>query len=86
MADSYVTAASRGSDAQQAADRKSQKYGELSVAYEFQPVAIETHGTMDDDTVCFLSDLGREIFERSGDLLDGHFFISTDNDDTSNHC
>jgi len=33
---------------------------------------------MDDATVCFLSDLGRKISERSGDPLDGHFFISTD--------
>ena len=27
--------------------------GELSAAYEFQPVAVETHGPMDDSTVCF---------------------------------
>ena len=53
VADSYVTAASQsaGSVAQQAADRKCQKYGELSAAYEFQPVAVETHGPMDDATV-----------------------------------
>jgi len=53
VADSYVTASSQsaGSVARQAADRKCQKYGELSVAYEFQPVAVETHGPMDDATV-----------------------------------
>jgi len=63
VADSYVTAASQsaGSVAQQAADRKCQKYGELSAAYEFQPVAVETHGSMDDSTVWFLSDLGCKI-------------------------
>ena len=67
VADSYVTAASQsaGSVAQQVTDRKCQKYGELSAAYEFQPVAVETHGPMDDATVWFLSDLGRKISERS---------------------
>jgi len=52
-----------------------QKYGELSAAYEFQPVAVETHRPMDDATVCFLSDLGRKISERSGDPLDGYFLF-----------
>ena len=75
VADSYVTAASQsaGSVAQQAADRKCQKYGELSAAYEFQPVAVDTHGSI--DTVCFLSDLGRKISEHSGDPLDGQFLF-----------
>jgi len=41
-------------------------------------VAVETHGPIDDAVVCFLSDLGRKISERSGYPLDGHFFISTD--------
>ena len=45
MADSYVTVASQsaGSVAEQAADRKRLKYGELSAAYEFQPVAVYSH-------------------------------------------
>jgi len=79
VADSYVTAASQsaGSVTQQAADRKCQKYGELSAAYEFQPVAVETRGSMDDATVWFLSDLGRKISERFGDPVDGQIFIST---------
>jgi len=38
-------------------------------------VAVETHGSMDDATVWFLSDLGRKISERSGDLLDGQFLF-----------
>ena len=29
---------------EQAGDRKCQKYAQLSVPYEFQPVAVETHG------------------------------------------
>ena len=50
MADSYVTAASQsaGSVAEQAVDMKCQKYGQLSGAY----TNVETHGPMDDATVC----------------------------------
>ena len=41
---SYETAASQsaGVAAKQAGERKSLKYAELSAAYEFQPVAVET--------------------------------------------
>jgi len=46
VAASYVTAASQsaGAAGEQAAERKSLKYAELSAAYEFHPVAVETHG------------------------------------------
>ena len=46
VAASYVTAASQsaGAAAEQAAERKSLKYAELSAAYEFQPVAVEKQG------------------------------------------
>jgi len=77
VADSYVTAASQSTEsvAQQAADRKCQKYGELSAAYEFQPVAVETHGSMDDATVWFLSDLGHKILNvRVTRLMDIFYF------------
>ena len=45
MAVSYMTAARRkaGAAAEQAADRKCAKYTELSAAYEFQPVVVESH-------------------------------------------
>ena len=36
---------------QEAADRKSLKYAELSAAYDFSPVAAETHGPMDKATI-----------------------------------
>ena len=49
---SYVTTASQSAAAaaEQAAERKSLKYAELSAAYEIQPLAcvVETHGPMDD--------------------------------------
>ena len=61
VAASYVTAASQstGAAAEQAAERKSLKYAELSAAYEFQPVAVETHhGPMDEATISFISESG----------------------------
>ena len=53
---SYVTAASQsaGAAAEQAAARKSLKYAALSIDYEFQPVAVEALGPMDEATI-FLS-------------------------------
>jgi len=44
VAVSYVTAASQsaGAAAEQAAERESLKYAEVSAAYEIQPVAVET--------------------------------------------
>lgn len=77
VADSYVATSSQsaGSVPKQAADRKCQKYAELSVAYDFQPVAVETHRPMDESAVRFLGDLGRKISEHSGDQLDSHFLF-----------
>ena len=68
VAESYVNAASHtpGAVAEQAADRKCLKYADLSAAYEFQPVAVESHGPLSDTTLSFLVDLGRKISERSG--------------------
>ena len=71
MADSYVTAASHaaGAVAEQADDRKCLKYADLSAAYEFQPVAIETHGPFSTSTVSFLVDLACKISECTGKPL-----------------
>ena len=57
MPASYETAASQsaGAAAEQAAERKCLKYAELSAAYEFHQVAIETHGLMDEATIFFLN-------------------------------
>jgi len=69
---SYVTAASQstGAAAEQAGYRKSLKYDELSAAYEFKPVAVDTPGPMDEATISFISELARKILEYSGDLCD----------------
>jgi len=61
VAASYVTVASQstGAAAELAAERKSLKYAELSAAYEFQPVAVETHdGPTDETTISFISESG----------------------------
>jgi len=77
VAASYVTAAcqSAGAVAEQAADRKCLKCAELSAAYEFQPVAMETHGPMDKATLSFIFESGRKISEYSGDPLDSRYFF-----------
>ena len=78
--DSYVATSSQsvGSVAEQAADRKCQKYAERYAVYDFQPLAVKTPGPMDESTICFLSDLGRKITERSGDQIESRFFIPAD--------
>ena len=58
-----MTAASQstGAAAEQAGYRKALKYDELSAAYEFKPVAVDTPGPMDEAMISFISDLGRKI-------------------------
>jgi len=74
-----VTAASQsaGAAAEQAAERKSLKYAELPSAYEFQPVALETHGPMGEATTSFISELGCKISEYSVNPFDSHYFFSS---------
>ena len=77
MADSYLAAASHAARAvaEQAADRKCLKYTELSATYEFQPVAVETHGPLSVSSVSFLVDLGHKIAERTGEPLEVQFLF-----------
>jgi len=77
VSESYLTVASHvaGAVADKAADRKCPKYADLSAAYEFQPVAVETHGPCSALTISFLVDLGRKILERTGEPLEVHFLF-----------
>jgi len=77
VADSYLASASHaaGGVAEQAADRKCLKYTELSATYEFQPVAVETHGPLSVSSVTFLVDLGCKISERTGEPLEVQFLF-----------
>jgi len=77
VADSYLAAASHatGAVAKQAADRKCLKYTELLATYEFQRVAVETHGTLSVSSVSFLVDLYRKISKRTGEPLEVQFLF-----------
>jgi len=68
-----VTAASRttGAAAEQAADRNT----EMSAAYEFQPVAVESQGPLSEATASFMVNLGNRISERSGEPLEIQFLF-----------
>jgi len=46
---------------------KSAKYSELSVAYSFVPIAIETFGAWGPEAMAFISELGRRIVYATGD-------------------
>ena len=44
-------------------------------AYEFQPVAVETHGPLSVSSVSFPVDLGRKISKRTGEPLEVQFLF-----------
>jgi len=74
-AESYIAAAARGRGevAEMAATRKCQKYSELSMAYLFLPIAVETLGPMNDSAYEFFEILSREITDMSGDSREVSF-------------
>jgi len=69
LADSYVELAAleAGSAAELAATRKLAKYSALGTQYDFQPVAVETLGPLNESACVFLNNLGRKIGENTGD-------------------
>ena len=69
LAQCYVAAAARvrGEVAEQAAVMKCEKYAELSTAYTFLPIAVETLGPMNEYAYLFFEDLGRRICDVTGD-------------------
>jgi len=79
VADSNLPAISHagGAVAEQPADRKCLKYAELSAVYEFQPVAVETHGPLSASTISFSVNLGRKISEHTGEPLELQLLWST---------
>jgi len=66
-AESYIaaTARGRGEVAEMAATRKCQKYCELSMAYLFLPIALETLGPTNDSAYEFFEILGHKITDVS---------------------
>jgi len=53
--------------AKTAAQRKEAKYATLQGTHLFQPVAVESMGTVDEATSSFLAELGHRITALSGD-------------------
>ena len=63
LAQSYVAAAARGQGevAKLAAARKCEKYADISTAYTFLPIAMETLGPMNESGYLFFEDLPKEF-------------------------
>ena len=67
-ADSYIDLAVQGPGcvAEIAASRKEAKYATLQSRYDFQPIAVDTLGPINESATSFLYDLGRRISLVSG--------------------
>jgi len=77
VADSYVSGSARevGSAAKTAALRKEAKYATLQRTHLFQPVVVESLGTVEEATSSFLSELGHRISALSGDNRETSFLF-----------
>jgi len=77
LADWYVSQTSRsaGAAAERAASRKSAKYADLLQSHLFQPIAVETSGSMDSFTATFFTDLDRKISSVSGRVREAFFLF-----------
>jgi len=77
LAESYINAAARESDAaaELAASLKEDKYADLDGRYIFEPIAIETLGAFNTSARQLLSDLGRKISESTGEAREARFLF-----------
>ena len=77
LAESYVEAAAResGAVAEQAAQRKVEKYRDAFPNYCFQPIAVENLGAMNSSAVDFINTLGRRISSVSGEDKESAFLF-----------
>ena len=76
LADSYLSSATApGAVAEIAANRKTEKYAELSQPYIFQPLAFETLGAINESAQIFVKDLGRRITLISDDPREASFLF-----------
>ena len=69
LAESHVvaSASTAGSAAEIAASNKCEKYTDLPANYSFQPIALETLGSVSKSTPAFPGELGNSISLKSGD-------------------
>ena len=77
LADSYLHSTSHSADsaAETASNRKETKYSSLPSDYIFQPVAIETLGSLNASGLNFLSEVGRRLTSLSGDSRETSFLF-----------
>ena len=61
-----------------AGERKSGKYLHLSATYLFQPVAIESSGAFSSRTYIFLWEMGKRVFQESGEANSTSYLYSRD--------
>ena len=75
--DSYLEASSceAGAAAELAASNKVVKYAGLSSQGEFVPIAVESHGPINSNTLQFLSELGRRLVETTRDVRASSFLF-----------
>jgi len=71
-----LTARSGGAATEQAAGRKTAKYGPLvQTGRLFQPIAAETLGPLNESSIAFFSELGRKIVSISRDSREPSFLF-----------
>ncbi len=70
-----TTSTTAGGAAEFAAERKEDKYAQLTSSYLFTPVSCETVGLMSSKALTFLNDLGRRIASVTGDQREGAFLF-----------
>ena len=77
FATSYRTHATQeaGKVAENAEDRKTEKYRGLPASYSFTPIAIETMGAIGPRSMAFLKALGRRIATESGEPRSTDFLL-----------
>ena len=77
LADSYISAAAResGAAAEIAASRKEEKYADLDGRYILEPIAIDTLGVLKTSARQLLCNLGRKIFEHTGEVRETSFLF-----------
>ena len=64
-----------GCVAAHAEERKSGKYSHLLPTYLFQPVAIESSGALGPSTYIFLQELGKRVFQESGETKSTSYLL-----------
>ena len=76
-ADSYIDLAVQGPGcvAEMAASRKKAKFTTLQPHYDFQPITVETFGSINESATSFLHDLGRRISLVSGEDTEPQFLF-----------